>query len=78
MKAIELKRDVLKPSWENNFRVIIHIDSDNWYHCHDDEEVPAGSEISLKAVIGLPIPTCPQVPYPHFVAVGKKGEGGKG
>jgi len=72
MKAIELKRDMLKPSWTNKFHVIIHVDDNNWYHCHDDEEVPAGSEVSLKAQVELPIPTGPQVPYPHFVTIGGK------
>jgi len=73
MKAIELKRDILLPSWVESFSVIIHVDAKNWYHCHDDEEVPSGSEISLKSQVGLPIPTCPQIPYPHFVAVGGNG-----
>ena len=57
MNALELKRDILKKEWVNNFHMIIHIDEHSWYHCHDDEEVLAGSEISLKAQVGLPIST---------------------
>jgi len=59
MKAIDLKRDILKSSWVKVFSVIIHINEKNWYHCHNDEEVPVGSKISLMADIGLPISTSP-------------------
>ena len=67
MNALELKRTVLRETWLSSFRVIIHLSDKTWYHCHDDEEVPAGSEISLKAQVGLPIPTSPPIPYPYFV-----------
>ena len=67
MNALSLKGDILKSSWVGAFHVIIHLENSDWYHCHDDEEVPAGSEVSLKAQVGLPIPTFPPVPYPHFV-----------
>jgi len=67
MNALSLKGDLLKPHWVKNFQVIIHLESSDWYHCHDDEEVPAGSEISLKAQMGLPIPGCPPIPYPYFI-----------
>ena len=54
MKALSLKSDVLKPNWVNSFHLIIHIDNES-YHCHDNEEVPPNSEISLKAQFPLPI-----------------------
>ena len=60
MKAQELKRDLLKDNWLNNFHLIIHTDDKNWYHCHDDEEVPVNSDISLRAQLPLPIDTLNQ------------------
>jgi len=68
MDALALKRDILKPEWAGSFHILIHT-AENWYHCHDNEEVPAGSEISLKSRIGLPISGCPPTSFPHFIPV---------
>jgi len=59
MTALELKQDILKPEWVQNFTVIVHVDGDTWFHCHDDEEVAPNSTISLDARIGLPVGTAP-------------------
>ena len=61
MNALSLKRDILKPDWVHNFSVMVHVDNQTWFHCHDDEEIKAGNEISLRARLPLPIPT--SLPY---------------
>ena len=47
MTAIELKKEVLKEDFVNKFSVIVNMNGD-WYHLHNNEEVPIECTVSLK------------------------------
>lgn len=51
MTALEFKERILKPDYVGFFNVVVSVD-DDWYHCHDNEELPESSlrrsQVGLK------------------------------